>query len=870
MLKRIGAEEGGEFKAVASGTLPSGRPVVVNADGTVSVVAETPVTESAGTPVEWNSNVIRYTSAAYDANAQKVVVAYYDFGDSGHGYAVVGTVSGTSISFGTPVEFENAEIDDTAISYDTNSQKVLITYQDVGNSNYGTAIVGTVSGTSISFGTATVFKSASTFKHASVYDPDSQKIIIASGQNAASPQAAVATISGTSVSFGSLATYGGTNDTGHAMAYDTNTDRVVIAYRDGSNTYSNVVVGTVSGTSISFGTEVVFSGSGTEEDIGIAYDSDNQKIVIGFTQSDVAKGIVGTVSGTSISFGTAVNFNSGNTAFKIRAVYDSNAQKVVFFFRGAPSTYYGQAVSGTVSGTSISFGSVTTFQSSRTEEIAAVYDANAQKSVVVYRDFAAGRGDAVVFTTGYTSQNLTSENYIGMSRGVAFQTGSDTTFGTAVQFESGNIQKPRSTYATVDDKIVIAYADLGNSYYGTAVVGTVSGTSITFETPVVFNSQQSNADIAITYDPTAASNDGRVFIAFQNGSTNTGKCKTGYFTEAGNIAFNGEETFRNNDLSQLVAAFDSNANKTLLVYRNALSGPNKNEARVVTISADGSTPSFGTEVFLPTQGDAHVPSRTNICFDSNVNKFLVIWYDSNDGNKGKSAVGTISGTNVSFGSTVTFHDASTDWMACSFDPDTNKILVVYEDAADSNKGKAVVGTISGTSISYGSEVTFRSATTGFSQIGTVYDTNLNAHVITYYNASGTANIETVTAQISGTTATFSTPVVLTNSVTDHIAYPTFDPDTNKVIVAYRDDDDSGKGKAVVLTPALGINTTRGEVADGGNASMDIIGSVSDNQIGLTAGQQYFVQNDGTISTTADSPSVLAGTAISATELVVKT
>ena len=308
MLKRIGAEEGGEFKAIASGTLPSGQPVVVNADGTVSVVAETPVTESAGTPVEWNSNVIRYTSAAYDANAQKVVVAYYDFGDSGHGYAAVGTVSGTSISFGTPVEFENAEIDDTAISYDTNSQKVLITYQDVGNSNYGTAIVGTVSGTSISFGTATVFKSAATFKHASVYDPDSQKIIIASGQNSSSPQAAVATISGTSVSFGSLATYGGTNDSGHTMAYDTNTDRVVIAYRDGSNTYSNVVVGTVSGTSISFGTEVVFSGSGTEEELGIAYDSNNQKIVIGFTQSDVAKGIVGTVSGTSISFGTAVKF----------------------------------------------------------------------------------------------------------------------------------------------------------------------------------------------------------------------------------------------------------------------------------------------------------------------------------------------------------------------------------------------------------------------------------------------------------------------------------------------------------------------------------------------------------------------------------
>ena len=87
-------------------------------------------------------------------------------------------------------------------------------------------------------------------------------------------------------------------------------------------------------------------------------------------------------------------------------------------------------------------------------------------------------------------------------------------------------------------------------------------------------------------------------------------------------------------------------------------------------------------------------------------------------------------------------------------------------------------------------------------------------------------------------------------------------------MAYRDYA-AGRGDAVVFTTGF-TSTTRAEVADGGNASMDIIGSVSDNQIGLTAGQQYYVQTDGTISTTADDPSVLAGTAISATELVVKT
>ena len=39
---------------------------------------------------------------------------------------------------------------------------------------------------------------------------------------------------------------------------------------------------------------------------------------------------------------------------------------------------------------------------------------------------------------------------------------------------------------------------------------------------------------------------------------------------------------------------------------------------------------------------------------------------------------------------------------------------------------------------------------------------------------------------------------------------------------------------------------------------------------LTAGQQYYVQTDGTLSETPANPSVLAGTAISATKLIVKT
>ena len=52
--------------------------------------------------------------------------------------------------------------------------------------------------------------------------------------------------------------------------------------------------------------------------------------------------------------------------------------------------------------------------------------------------------------------------------------------------------------------------------------------------------------------------------------------------------------------------------------------------------------------------------------------------------------------------------------------------------------------------------------------------------------------------------------------------------------------------------------------------IDTQGAIADNLSGLTAGQSYFVQNQMAHSgTTADDPSVFAGTAVSATKLIVK-
>jgi hypothetical protein len=467
--------------ATASGTLANGDTVIVNSDGTVSAVSGSSTSEVIGTAAVFNTAASQpYDAIAYDANAQKVVIGYRDVGNSNYGTAVVGTVSGTSISFGTPVVFESADTRDIAIAYDANAQKVVIAYKDTdspNNTNYGTAIVGTVSGTSISFGTAVVFNSAATQFTAITYDSNAQKVVIAyhDDGNLSYGTAIVGTVSGTSISFGTPVVFESGAAQNISLAYDANAQKVVIAYQDAGNSfYGTAVVGTVSGTSISFGTPVVFD-SATIFVVAIGYDSNAQKVVIAYRDggsSDQGTAIVGTVSGTSISFGTAVVFNSGTTT-EVSVVYHSAAQKVVIVYADNSNSNYGTLSVGTVSGTSITFDGKVVFESAATDSFGATYDSNAQKVVIAYRDGGnSNYGTALVYQVAYSDTNLTTENYIGISDAAY----SDATTATiqivgSVDDAQTGLTAGQKYYVQVDGSLGLTAAD-PEVFAGTAVSAT--------------------------------------------------------------------------------------------------------------------------------------------------------------------------------------------------------------------------------------------------------------------------------------------------------------------------------------------------------------------------------------------------------------
>lgn len=66
-----------------------------------------------------------------------------------------------------------------------------------------------------------------------------------------------------------------------------------------------------------------------------------------------------------------------------------------------------------------------------------------------------------------------------------------------------------------------------------------------------------------------------------------------------------------------------------------------------------------------------------------------------------------------------------------------------------------------------------------------------------------------------------------------------------------------------------IGIADGAYADGATVTVQVAGAIDDAQSGLQAGYKYYVQNDGTLATTPDFPSVIAGYALSPTKLLVR-
>ena len=425
---------------VASGTLPNGKAVVLKANGQVEVVGlSTPISESipTGSAVLYNAAGSYQNTLAFDpTTAGRFVVIFYDSGNSNSGTAIVGTVSGTSVTFGSEYVFltgtASGSISQPSISFDTNTAgRFAVAYEAVLSSNYGNVIIGNVSGTSISFGTVTTFNSASTQDNSIHFNPNTANQLLFTyrdGGNGDKGAARIGTVTGTSISFGTATLAGTTIGYGQSAAMDPSTagSFVVCARNTAGAGPGTSYVGTISGTSISFGSASVFNAGSTLQP-SISFDPNTAgKCIIAYKdldESNAGRATIGTVSGSSITFGSEYTFQTANSKQTYVAFDTKTAGKFVITYRNGGASNIGTAISGTVtySNSSIAYGTNTTFSTGTIGEPFAINVAfdpnNAGLFAVVYNDDAnSGYGTVRLGQIVIPAvTNLTATNFVGIT-----------------------------------------------------------------------------------------------------------------------------------------------------------------------------------------------------------------------------------------------------------------------------------------------------------------------------------------------------------------------------------------------------------------------------------------------------------------------
>ena len=491
------------LEAVASGTLANGDTVIINADGTVSaaglVTTDTPVI---GSKVEFEAGTTSNISSCYDTGSNKVIIAYKDGTDGNKVKAIVGTVASGAITFGTPANLDGNQGNFTSIAYDANANKVVVVYHKT-TTNDGVVQVGTVSGTSISFGSENVFSSTQISYNAIRYDSSANKLIIAwYSPNDTILKVTVGTISGTNMTFGAVVTTASPSSFPIGLVYDANANKTLLCYT-GPNSYGYAAVISVSGTTASIGTPAPFV-SESVLDVTAVYDSSNNKTLIVWRKASNSHSaaIVATISGTSVTFGTAAVLVSADTRY-FGASFDTTVNKAIVAYRDYSSSS-SKSVQGTISGTSVTFTSPVTYLTASTDYNALAYDPDSERTIFAFDDNGnSSKGTSLLYSSTTLATNLTTENYIGISD-AAYSNGATATIQLVGTVDDAQTSLTAGQSYFVQDNGSIALTPATTPVFaGTAVSATklLIGERNVFDYP----SQTGNSGKFLTTNGTVAS-----------------------------------------------------------------------------------------------------------------------------------------------------------------------------------------------------------------------------------------------------------------------------------------------------------------------------------------------------------------------------
>jgi len=426
----------GTVTAVASGALSDGTKVILNSDGTVSAIAASTgslTTIANGAATSGAASTTTGTTATAYSPIDNKIVFFYTNSSNNYLYARVGSVNGSTITFGdeTIVVYE-------AVGNGTNGPKAVfctarnrfyVFYRKNSNGQGDTAC-GVIENTTFSsYGSNLAVWSKNgggeligMFGHnACVDDVNAKAVLTYYGDNGI--QYAIAsnlTVGYPYISFGSPMNYttAGYNSL-DAVAANGSTNTIVVAFT-GTSGYPSIRAGTLSGLTITFGTTVVVESNTTSSyPKAIAYSPELEMYLALYGRNSGAlRAVSVTVSGSTASIGTPETLLTGYNSYLPYAVLNYSLTSSFYAFYGRYTNRL------TVSGGTITVGS----QQYMSDNAAKSYAVNTVANAIIQGTINSASYPYIEMATAYSS-TLTATNFLGISS-AAYTNGQTATIQT--------------------------------------------------------------------------------------------------------------------------------------------------------------------------------------------------------------------------------------------------------------------------------------------------------------------------------------------------------------------------------------------------------------------------------------------------------
>lgn len=448
------AEAGGggnQVELTASGTLASGDPVVLNANGTVSAVTGTQ--GGAAGLTTYTTDNVGINSGVFHAGQNAVVIAYSSNTQSGAGYVVAGTVNASTnvITFGTPVQFESDNVENLDICYDSGSQLIHIAFTET-NNGYPNIRAYSLSGTTLTAATsATAVNGTNSAAHIRItYDAYYDQLVVGFRDISSSNYARAKAFNYNAGTYttGGIITMQSSLSYSNQQAYDpVNYKHVHVCA--GNNGWPHAYTLTVSGTGASptlstspatqmFGNAVSYFGleyyPATQHMVFVYQLNSNSTgyVSIGIYNSNLGRWDSWTSTNSAYIISQGGGFsgqmsNSSNTRYG----YDEDNQELMITFAGGSVDSLVTAVKVTA------IGAITTRGPQQFDTFAnyyhgSVYDTSQNVTVATFHDQGNGNKGSTAIVR-FDSTNLTASNFIGFSAGAV------TDGNTATVQTTGNV-----------------------------------------------------------------------------------------------------------------------------------------------------------------------------------------------------------------------------------------------------------------------------------------------------------------------------------------------------------------------------------------------------------------------------------------------